>query len=165
MFIFIIIPNFDLYNINICKRNKKKNIIKINGTFIVNKGVEMIMELPESIKELHAFGDTVTEEIEFIEVCTSSPRFSDSIGLPVFIVTGFLPKITKKLYENLIYPAFEARLPENIESIEHVARTLVQVNSITFLRYYFLFMFSFGNPNGICICKPLNEHLFSKQFW
>jgi len=89
----------------------------------------MIAELPESIDELNAFGDTVSEEIEFIEVSTNSPRFEDSIGLPVFVITGFLPKRMKKLYENLIYPAFEARLPEAIESIEHVARILVQVIS------------------------------------
>jgi len=86
--------------------------------------------LPESIEELITFGDTVTEEIKFTEVTTNSPRFTDSIGLPVFVVTGFLPKRMKKLYENLMYPAFEARLPETIESIEHVARILVQVNII-----------------------------------
>jgi len=84
--------------------------------------------LPESIDELNAFGDSISEEPEFIEVITNSPRFSDTLeGLPVFIVTGFLTKHMNKLYANLMYPTFEARLPETIDSIELVARQLVQV--------------------------------------
>ena len=115
--------------------------------------MKIIAELPSSIDELNAFGDTVTEEIDFIEVSTKSPRFSDSIGLPVFVVTGFMPKITKKIYDNLMYPAFEARLPETIESIEHVARILVQVNIITIL---LLLMFSVCATLLVCLYKTLN---------
>lgn len=119
------------------KKKEKKILLTIqnNCIFIASREYysKMIEELPKSIDELITFGDTVTEEIEFIEVSTNSPRFTDSIGLPVFVVTGFLPKRMKKLYENLMYPAFEARLPETIESIEHVARILVEVNIVIIL--------------------------------
>lgn len=88
----------------------------------------MIAELPESIDELNAFGDLITKEPEFLEVNTNSPRFTDSLeAVPVFVVTGFQPKKIRTLYENIIYPTFEARLPEIIESIEYVATQLVQV--------------------------------------
>lgn len=110
---------------------------------------KIIEELPASIDELNAFGDTVTEEIGFIEVPTKSPRFADSIGLPVFVVTGFIPKRMNNIYDNLIYPAFEARLPETIESIEHVARILVQVNIITIL--FFINVFSLRNFLGLFV--------------
>jgi len=84
--------------------------------------------LPESIEDLNAFGDTISEEPVFIEVITNSPRYADTYeGLPVFIVTGFVTKNINKLYANLIYPTFEARLPETIDSIEQVAKQLVQV--------------------------------------
>lgn len=106
----------------------------MHDDFTVNPEVysKMKAELPESIDELNAFGDTVTEEIEFVEVFTNSLRFADNIAaIPVFVVMGFRPQRMKKLYENLIYPTFEARLPENIDSIENVAITLVQVNNRT----------------------------------
>lgn len=100
----------------------------------------MIAELPESIDELNAFGDTITEEPEFLEVNTISPRFADSLeGIPVFVVTGFQPKKIRTLYENFIYPTFEARLPEIIESIENVAAQLVQV-----MKY---------DNRGFCLCE------------
>lgn len=89
---------------------------------------KMIAELPESIEELNAFGDTIIKEPEFLEVNTNSPRFVDSLeAVPVFVVTGFQPKKIRTLYENLMYPTFEARLPEIIESFECVATQLVQV--------------------------------------
>lgn len=89
---------------------------------------KIIAELPESIDELHVFGDSITKEPEFLEVNTNSPRFVDSLeALPVFVVTGFQPKKIRTLYENFIYPTFEARLPEIIESIEYVSTQLVQV--------------------------------------
>lgn len=116
--------------------------------------------MPGSIDELNAFGETVTEEIDFIEVPTKSPRFADSIGLPVFVVTGFMPKRMKKMYDSLIYPAFEARLPETIESIEHVARILVQVNIITVL--FFINVISLLSFIDLCIYKPLNQYLFTE---
>jgi len=103
---------------------------------------------------LNAFGDTITEEIDFVEVPTSSLRFADSIGLPVFVVTGFMPKRMKKMYDNIMYPAFEARLPETIESIEHVARILVQVNIITIL---FLLMFPVCTTLLVCLYKTLDQ--------
>jgi len=129
---------------------KKKNNIYLFCAFIARREfhTKIIADLPESIDELNAFGDTVTEEIDFIEVSTNSLRFADSIGLPVFVVAGFMPKIMKKIYDNLMYPAFEARLPETIESIEHVARILVQVNIITIL---FLLMFSVCATLLICL--------------
>jgi len=91
----------------------------------------MIEELPESIDELDALGDTIAEEPEFAEVFTNSPQFSDTLeGIPVFVVTGFRPDRMKPLYRNLIYPTFEARLPETIDSVEHVATQLVQVGGV-----------------------------------
>lgn len=88
----------------------------------------MIAELPGSIDELNALVDTIVEEPQFVEVFTSSPKFAlNTEGLPIFVVTGFRPEGMKALYKNLIYPTFEARLPETIESIEHVAIKLVQV--------------------------------------
>lgn len=88
----------------------------------------MIAELPESIDELNKLVDLVTEEPEFVEMFTNSPLSAyNKEGLPIFVVTGFRPERMKELYKNLIYPTFEARLPETIESIEHVAMILVQV--------------------------------------
>lgn len=117
---------------------------------------KLITELPGSIDELNAFGDTITEEIDFIEVPTKSPRFADSIGLPVFIVTGFLPQRMKTIYDNLIYPAFEARLPETIESIEHVARILVQkLKSITKCGNVSLIGMSWGGAVCVLIAQLL----------
>lgn len=91
----------------------------------------MTSELPGSIHKLNIFGRTVTEEFEFLEVFTKSPRFADisPTALPIFCITGFKPEKMKKLYKNLIYPTFEARLPEKIDSIENVATQLVQVNN------------------------------------
>jgi hypothetical protein len=92
----------------------------------------MITELPETIDELNKFGDMITEEFKFVEVFTNGLRYADNVAfLPVFVVTGFRPQRMKKLYENLIYPTFEARLPENIDSIENVAIKLVQVTNTT----------------------------------
>lgn len=89
---------------------------------------KIVAELPESIDELNAFGEKITDEPEFVEVFTKSPRFVDNLeGLPVFVVTGFRPEKTKHLYKNLMYPTFEARIPENIESVEEVATTLLKV--------------------------------------
>lgn len=84
--------------------------------------------MPKSIDELNALADTITEEPEFVEVLTKSPRFMDNMeGLPVFVIPGFQTENMKKLYKNLMYPTFEAKLPETIDSIESVATTLVQV--------------------------------------
>uniref|UniRef100_A0A2S2P8N0 Fatty acid synthase n=1 Tax=Schizaphis graminum TaxID=13262 RepID=A0A2S2P8N0_SCHGA len=130
-----LIPSFDKLLINVAKMSSSTIICtEYDRTLIASREYysKIIAELPETVEELITFGDTVTEEIKFTEVTTNSPRFTDSVGLPVFIVTGFLPKKMKKFYENLMYPAFEARLPETIESIEHVARILVQkLKSIT----------------------------------
>lgn len=106
---------------------------KVNITFygfIANRDYhsKMVSELPESIDELKSLGDTITDEPEFVEVFTNSPRYADTVGgLPIFVVSGFRPEKLNKLYANLIYPTFEARLPETIESIEFVATKLVQV--------------------------------------
>lgn len=90
---------------------------------------KIIAELPETIAELIEFEDTITEEPEFVEVETSSPRFADTMeSLPVFVVTGLRIQKMKKLYDNLIHPTFEARLPTIIVSIEDVAAKLVQVS-------------------------------------
>lgn len=100
---------------------------------------KIIKELPESIDELNTFGETIVEEPEFVEVITKSPLFSETlVGIPVFVVPGFRPERTKLLYKTLIYPAFEARLPENIDSVEDIARALVKVklhNNTFFLLY------------------------------
>lgn len=98
--------------------------------------------MPETISELTLLGETVTEEFEFLEVVTNTPRFADTTsGLPIFVVTGFRPEIIKKLYENLIYPTFEARLPETIDSIENVATQLVKVNNIKMFINIISFLF------------------------
>lgn len=90
----------------------------------------MIAELPASIDELNTLGATITEEPEFVERFTKSPRFGDITEcLPIFIVPGFRPERLNKIYEHLIYPTFEARLPETIISLENVATKLVQVNT------------------------------------
>lgn len=88
----------------------------------------MLEELPESIDELNELADTITDEPGFVEVVTNSPQLSDTFeGMPVFVVAGFRPDRLKPLYRNLIYPTFEARLPETVDSVEHVAAQLVQV--------------------------------------
>lgn len=90
---------------------------------------KIIAELPETMDELNALGNTVAVEPEFIEVDTNSPKFADSLeGVPVFVVPGFRPERLKKLYKNLMYPTFEARLPETIDSVENVAKKLLEVN-------------------------------------
>lgn len=148
-----LIPSLDKLLINVDKISSPTIICtEYDKTLIASREYysKIIAELPKSIDELITFGDTVTEEIEFIEVSTNSPRFTDSIGLPVFVVTGFLPKRMKKLYENLMYPAFEARLPETIESIEHVARILVEkLKSITICGNVSLIGISWGGP--VCV--------------
>lgn len=102
----------------------------------------MIARLPESTDELIVFCDFVSNEPEFVEVDTKSPRYADTLkGLPLFVVTGFRPEKAKSLYANLIYPTFEARLPETIESLEQVATQLVQVNIVYF---YGLFCSAFS---------------------
>lgn len=99
----------------------------------------MIAELPASIDDLNSFGAIVTEEPEFVEVFTKSPRFGDIVEcLPIFVVTGFRPERLNKIYEHLIYPTFEARLPEDIESIEDVATKLVQVNTLVIIIFHLL---------------------------
>lgn len=107
----------------------------------------MTSELPKSIHELNVFGETVTEEFEFLEVFTNSPRLADisTIALPIFFITGFQPEKMKKLYENLMYPTFEARIPEKINSIENVAMQLVQVNNliIVFLSIHIQTLYTF----------------------
>lgn len=119
------------------------------------------MELPQSIHELNVFGETVTDEFEFLEVFTSSPRFADisEAALPIFFVTGFQPEKMKKLYENLIYPTFEARLPEKIDSIENVASQLIQVNN-KILKF---FIYVYVNLNYIFNYILKHRILFSRK--
>lgn len=93
---------------------------KIND-FIVNF-------FPGSVEELHALNEKLTVEADFVEIPTKSPRLSQLKSvLPVFVVPGFKPKLVRSLYEQLLYPVFEARLPENVNSIDELAENLVEV--------------------------------------
>jgi len=87
--------------------------------------------LPESSDELHCLNDDIpTLETEFIEVSTRSPRLSQLKSvIPVFLIPGFRPKLIKTFYEQLSYPVFEAKLPENISSIDEISLILVNVRS------------------------------------
>lgn len=88
--------------------------------------------LPKSCDELHCLNDNIpTQETEFIEVSTRSPRLSQLKSvIPVFLIPGFRPKLIKTFYEQLSYPVFEAKLPENISSIDEISLILVNVRSI-----------------------------------
>lgn len=89
----------------------------------------MTSHFPNSVEELDGFGDYITDEPVFVEVATNSQRFVDShCNMPIFIVAGFRPAFMRNLYKNIKNPTFEARLPEQIESIEQVASDLLKVH-------------------------------------
>lgn len=84
---------------------------------------------PESVDELHQLKDKITSKAKFVEVPTKSPAFKNIKSVtPVFVVPGFKPEFVKPLYKKLIYPAFEAQLPEVVSSIDEVAKDLVDVS-------------------------------------
>lgn len=87
---------------------------------------------PGSVEELHQLNDKITDKAKFVEVPTKSPKFNNTKSVtPVFVVPGFKPKYIKPLYEKLIFPAYEARLPGVVVSIDDVAKDLVDVSIIT----------------------------------
>ncbi|VVC29213.1 Acyl transferase/acyl hydrolase/lysophospholipase,Ketoacyl-synthetase, C- [Cinara cedri] len=149
-----ILPSLDkvLVNINtissstiICTEYNKRIIVTRESYS------KIVAELPKSIEELNVLADTLEDEPEFVEVFTKSPRFADNMeGLPVFVVPGFQPGKIKRLYENIIYPTFEARLPETIDSIESIATILVQkLKTITKCKMVSLIGISWGG--AVCI--------------
>lgn len=84
---------------------------------------------PKSLEELYLLKDNFSKEACFVEVQTRSPRFSQTKSvLPLFIIPGFKPKVMKTFYEKLLYPAFEANLPEKIGSIDELSEILVNVS-------------------------------------
>lgn len=86
---------------------------------------------PESAEELHLLNEKLTKEAEFVEIPTKSPRLSQLKSvLPIFVIPGFKPKLVESLYKQLLYPVFEARLPEDITSIDELSENLVKVNTI-----------------------------------
>lgn len=108
------------------------SINKLNANYFT--GAQKMNEFitrcfPESVEELHMLNDKISSEANFVQVMTKSPRFQNFKSItPVFVIPGFKPKYIKPLYEKLIYPAFEARLPEVIDSIDNVAKVLVDVS-------------------------------------
>lgn len=84
--------------------------------------------LPGSLEELHLLNDKITKEACFIEVSTKSPRLSQLKSVtPVFVIPGFKPKLLESFYKKIFYPAFEAQLPEQINSIDELSENLVNV--------------------------------------
>lgn len=84
---------------------------------------------PGSVEELHQLSDNITGTAKFVEVSTKSPKFTNTKSVtPVFVVPGFKPQTIKPLYEKLIFPAYEARLPDVVVSINDVANDLVNVS-------------------------------------
>jgi len=51
----------------------------------------------------------------------------------VFLIPGFKPKLIKTFYEKLSYPVFEAKLPDDIGSIDEISLILVNVRDINAL--------------------------------
>ncbi|CAI6347084.1 unnamed protein product [Macrosiphum euphorbiae] len=81
---------------------------------------------PESANELHLLNNKIAKEAGFIEVATRSPRLSQLKSVaPVFVIPGFKPKSIESLYKQFFYPVFEAQYPEDITSIDNLAKTLV----------------------------------------
>jgi len=84
---------------------------------------------PNSIDDFHDLNEIIIKDAEFVEVQTRSPRLSELKSVvPVFVIPGFRPKLFETLYKQFFYPVFEARLPEHIDSIDELSRTLVDVN-------------------------------------
>lgn len=83
---------------------------------------------PASNEELNLLNDKITKEAGFVEVQTKSPRYSQLKSVtPVFIIPGFKPKLMETFYKTISYPAFEAQLPEEVNSINELSETLVYV--------------------------------------
>lgn len=84
---------------------------------------------PGSIEELHLLNNKISKDACFIEVPTRSPRLSQlKSATPVFVIPGFKPKLIESLYKKIFYPAFEAQLPEQINSIDELSKNLVNVS-------------------------------------
>ncbi|XP_050524470.1 fatty acid synthase-like isoform X2 [Daktulosphaira vitifoliae] len=77
--------------------------------------------------ELQLSTINIGNEVDFIEVQTRSPKYSHVKGnSAIFFIPGFKSKYSEKFYNLLMYPTFEARFPESIESINHLAQSLVK---------------------------------------
>jgi len=48
----------------------------------------------------------------------------------VFLIPGFKPKLIRTFYEKLSYPVFEAKLSEDIGSIDEISQILVKVSGL-----------------------------------
>jgi len=87
--------------------------------------------LPNSVEDLYSLNGIIEKEVGFVEVQTRSPRYSQLKSVvPVFVIPGFRPKHLETLYKQFFYPVFEARLPEQINSIDELSRLLIDVNKI-----------------------------------
>lgn len=104
---------------------KKK--LHISGTNQINDIIKNFF--PGSAEELQIFHDKITREAKFVEVQTQSPKLSQQKSvLPVFVIPGFKPKLIDTLYKQLLYPAFEAQIPEHFNSIDELSEILVDVS-------------------------------------
>eukprot|EP00102_Acyrthosiphon_pisum_P016442 XP_008187406.1 PREDICTED: fatty acid synthase-like [Acyrthosiphon pisum] len=113
--------------------------------------------LPESSDELHCLNDTQTQETEFVEVSTRSPRLSQLKSvMPVFLIPGFKPKLIKAFYEKLSYPVFEAQLPDDIGSIDEISQILVnKLKKITNQKYVSLIGETWGGTVALKMAQIL----------
>jgi len=83
---------------------------------------------PETADELRVLNDRLTTEAAFVEVATRSPRYSQQKSTtPVFVIAGFKPKLVDAFYGQFIYPVFEARLPDDVGSVDALSEVLVNV--------------------------------------
>lgn len=91
--------------------------------------IHLQWQLPEDLNQLIEVGEDVAgNKACFTEVVTRSPRYKYTKNLsPVFLIPGLKPGQFDALIKRLVYPAFKASLPQNVESIQHVANLLLQV--------------------------------------
>ncbi|XP_050542017.1 fatty acid synthase-like [Daktulosphaira vitifoliae] len=101
------------------EENYEKMEWSVNDTYID--------ELPESSHDLLKIFNKVKDEAGFVEIQTRSPRYSYvKQVVPVFVFPGFKSNNISEFYKNLMYPAFEAYLPNSIISIDNLALTYVK---------------------------------------
>lgn len=91
--------------------------------------VHIQWQLPEDVNQLIEFGeDAVGNKAHFTEVVTRSPRYKHTKDiLPLFLIPSLKPGQFDGLIKRLVYPAFKASFPQNVDSIEEAANLLLQV--------------------------------------
>lgn len=114
----------NFYILNYIKIKKK---LHISGFHQIDDIIKNFF--PGSAEELQLLDDKITREVEFVEMQTMSPRLSQLKSvLPLFVIPGFKPKLIETLYKQLLYPVFEAQLPEHFNSIDELSEILVDVS-------------------------------------